>query len=94
MSTSCLLCVPKKIDGCFPGDTAHVTEKGVDCVDPKDLRLEDCAEIARNRLGYGIKANFVAQFLLHRRDGLCGDAARDDQVEVAEIGVHVEREAV
>ena len=39
-------------------------------------------------------ATGAAEQALERRDALVGDAARDDEIEMAEVGVHVEREAV
>ena len=35
-----------------------------------------------------------AELLLHRRNRFCGDAAGDDQVEEAQIGIDVEGETV
>ena len=40
------------------------------------------------------RSSSIAEFLLHRGDRLCRDAAGDDQVEEAEISVYVEGEAV
>ena len=40
------------------------------------------------------RSSGLAELLLHRSHRLRGDAAGDDQVEVAEVGVYVEGEAV
>ena len=52
------------------------------------------AEVARDGFGDCVQIERLAEFLLHRRDRLRRDAAGDDQVEVAEVGVYVEGEAV
>jgi len=61
---------------------------------PEDLGLKDGPEVPRNRMGDFQQIEFSVQFLRHRSDGLRRDTARDDEIEVVEIDVHIEREAV
>ena len=75
-------------------DADGAAQERVEGVDPEDLGLEDYAEVAGDGFGDGVEVEFSAEFFLHRGHRLGRDAAGDDQVEVAEIGVHVEGEAV
>jgi hypothetical protein len=45
-------------------------------------------------MGDILEGDYPAQFFLHRGYELVGDATGNNQVEVAEIGIHVEREAM
>ena len=72
-------------------DTAY---EGVESFYPEHLAGEDHAEVAGDGFGDGVQVKLLAEFLLHRGYRLGGDAAGDDQVEIAEIGIHVEGEAV
>ena len=75
----------------------HADRTAKECLkgfDPADLALEDYAEIARDGFADSVQVERFAEFLPHRSHGLGRDAAGDDQVEIAEIGVYVECEAV
>jgi len=80
--------------GWLHGDTDGAAEEGVEGIDPEDLGLEDCAEVAGDGFGDGVEIERAAEFPLHRGDGVRSDAAGDDEVEVAEVGVDVEGETV
>ena len=45
-------------------------------------------------MSYLLQRNFFPEFLSDRGHGLRGDAAGDDQIEVAEISVDVQGESV
>ena len=75
--------------GWLQGDADWVAEQGVESFDPEDLVLEHDSEVAGDGFGYGIQVECAAEFLLHRGYGLACDAAGDDEVEVAEVGVDV-----
>ena len=83
-----------KILGHAHRDADRSAEQGVKSVDPKDLRPEDDAKIARDRFSNRVEVEFAAELLLHGSNGLGGYAAGNDQVEEAEVGVHIEGEAV
>src|SRR5215467_9093351 len=76
------------------GGGARATPKSVERIQPEHLRLENCAEIAGDGFGDGVEVNVAVQFPLHRRDWLAADATWDDQVEAAEVGIHVQGKAV
>src|ERR1035441_2655515 len=80
--------------GAVHRDADCMTEEGVESLDPKHLTREHRAEVAGDGYGDGVQVERPAEFLLHRRDRLRGDAAGDDQIEEAEVGVYVEGEAV
>jgi len=69
-------------------------EQGLERFDPEDLVLEDHSKIPRDGFGDGVEIKGASEFPLHRGYRLRGDAAGDDEVEVVEIGVDVERESV
>src|SRR5271165_5946396 len=69
-------------------------EEGVEGIDPEDLAGEYFSEIAGDGFGYGVQVEGFVQLLLHRRNWLCGDAAGDDQIEIAQVCVYVEGESV
>ena len=75
-------------------DTYGSAEEGVYRVDPQNLRLEDYAKVAGDGLGYEVEVLFAAQFFLHGGYGPGRDAAGDNQIEVAEIRVYVQSEAM
>src|SRR5713101_7220503 len=50
--------------------------------------------MARERLGYRGEIQFPTQLSLHRRHRPRRDSTRHDQIEVTEIGVHIQCEAV
>src|SRR5262252_4768318 len=74
--------------------THRLPEQSIDRIHPENLAAEHGPEIPRHRLGHCIEINFVAHFFLHRCDRLGHDAAWHDEVEVTEISIHIEREAV
>ena len=69
-------------------------QQGVERIHPKNLALEYKTEVAGDGFRDGFEIEFATEFTLHRGDRLCRNAAGDDQVEVTEVGVDVEREAV
>jgi len=83
-----------ELGGRLHGYADGVAEEGVESIDPEDLGLEDDPEVTRDGFGDGVEIEGMAEFFLHRGDRLRSDAARDDEIEVAEIGVDVESEAV
>ena len=85
---------PAELGGRLHGDTHGTAEESVDRVDPKHLALENRAEVAADGFGYGGEVERLAEFSLHRGDRFRGDSTGDDEVEVAEVGVDVEGEAV
>ena len=76
------------------GYANRAAEEGIEGIHPENLALKDHSEIAGDGFGDGIQLEFSAQLFVHRRYRLRFDAAGNDQVEVAEIRVHVEGEAV
>ncbi len=69
-------------------------EERIERIDPEHLAGKHCAEVAGDGFGDCVQIEWLAEFLLHRGDRLRRDAAGDDQIEVAEVGVYVEGEAV
>lgn len=47
------------------GDAYRTAEQGIQRVDPKNLTLEDYAEVAGNGLGYRVEVEFAMEFFLH-----------------------------
>lgn len=78
----------------FDGDSDWIGEKRVEGFQPQDLAVEDMAEVAGDGFGDTVEALRSAKFLLHRGYGPGCDSARNDEIEVAEVDVDVEREAV
>src|SRR5262245_47360728 len=60
----------------------------------RDQPFKRLGEAADDRVFHVIDRNASAGRSLERRDASIDDAARDDQAEMIEVGVHVEREAV
>ena len=88
-----LLCGLAEFGGGFMD--AHCAAKEASRVSTQRIWLwKDDAEVAGDGFGDGVQVEWLAEFLLHRGDWLRRDAAGNDQVEVAEVGVHVEGEAV
>lgn len=83
-----------KLYGGFQRDAQRLPQESVEGIHPEHLTLEDDAEVASYRFGDGVEIEGLVELLLHRGDWFCGDAAGDDQVEVAEVGIYVEGEAM
>src|SRR4029077_20253712 len=83
-----------ELGGRFHRNANCAPEERVKGFDPKHLARKYRSEVPRDRFGDGVQVERRAEFLLHRGDRLGRDAAGDDQVEVAEVGVYVYREAV
>lgn len=75
-------------------DAHRATEKGVESIHPEHLAGEYRAEGAGDRFGDRIQVECLAEFLLHGGDRFRCDTAGDDQVEVAEVCIYVQRETV
>ena len=75
-------------------DAHRAPQQRVEGIDPQHLDWKTTPKLREIDSATALRSSSLAEFLLHGRDWLCGDAAGDDQVEVAEVGVHVEREAV
>src|SRR5690348_8293924 len=77
--------------GDLHGDADLVAEQLVQSLEPEDLAAKEEAEVARDGLGDVVEggngAGRGAQFLFQRGDGLGSDAAGDDEVEEAQVGV-------
>ena len=58
------------------------------------MAAEDVAEIAGDGFGDAVEWNGLAEFLPHGRNRFGGEAAGDDELEVRQIDVDVEGEAV
>src|ERR1700685_1857714 len=71
-----------------------VPKQSVESIDPEHLAGEHCADVARDGFSHRVQVEWLAECLLHRSDWLGRDAAGDDQVEEAEVGVDVEGETV
>ena len=71
-----------------------MTEQFVERFDPENLALEDHSKVAGERFGHLVQVELAAKFALHRSHRFRRDAAGDDQIEEAEVGVYVEGEAV
>src|SRR5208282_174351 len=71
------------------GNADCVSWQGVESFDAEDLAGKYFAEVAGNGFGYGVQVQRLAEFLLHRSHGLCGDAAGDDQVELGQEDTQV-----
>ncbi len=73
-------------------------EEDIEGFAPEDLLLEDAPEVGGDEVGElvegGQGAGVVFQLVSDGSDGLVGDAAGDDELEVLEIGRKVEGEAV
>src|SRR5579883_1567476 len=75
---------------------AHVDAK-IGGMEPEDLVLEDASEVSGDGVDgvlHGGRRCAAGGFELEAGDGAIGDAAGDDEVEVAQVGGDVEREAV
>src|ERR1022692_167141 len=83
-----------EVRGTLKRNSDRALEQNVKCIDPKHLARKHRADVARDGFGNCVQVEWLAEFLLHRSHRLRCDAAGDDQVEEAEVGVHVEGEAV
>ena len=71
-----------------------MAEQGVDRFDPKDMTCKYGAEVPRERFGDRVQIKQMTQLLLHRRHRLRSDTTGNDQVEIIQVRVYVERESV
>lgn len=65
------------------------SEQRIESIKPKNLGLKNYSKVAGDGFGNGVEVECTAELRLHGGDWLGGDAAGDDEVKVAEIGVHV-----
>jgi hypothetical protein len=78
-----------------PGRNAQGrAEQSFEGVKPENLAVEDVSEVARDGFSYPVEADGGSGFLLEGRDRLRDQAAGNDEVEKAEVGIDVECEAV
>lgn len=75
-------------------DTDRAAEQRIKRIHPDDLRMEDAPEVARYRLRDFVERNCTPQRPLQRGDRPGRDAAGDNEIEILEIGIHVQRKAV
>ena len=75
-------------------DTDRTAKQGIKRIHPDDLRIEYAPEVARHRLRDFVERNRTPQRPLKGGDRPGRDAAGDNEIEILEIGVHVQREAV
>ena len=61
---------------------------------PRHLTREDAAKVSRYRLRHLIHIKFPSQFFLHGGHRLRRNSAGHDQIEVAEIRIHIQSEAM
>src|ERR1035438_8138253 len=63
-------------------------------LDPKHLATKHAAEVSRHRLSYFVQVDIPSQFFLHRGHRPGRNSAGHDQVEVAEIRIHIQSETM
>src|ERR1039458_9086713 len=63
-------------------------------LDPKHLATKHAAEVSRHRLSYFVQVDIPSQFFLHRGHRPSRNSAGHDQVEVAEIRIHIQSETM
>ena len=89
-----LLCGAGGVRGRLHRNADCAAEQSIESFDPEHLARKTMPKLREMDSATAFRSSCSAEFLLHRGDRLRRDAAGDDQVEVAEIGVHVEGEAV
>jgi len=76
------------------GNAERRLEQRIKFLEPEHLGFENGAEVARDGMRDVLHRKRFAQFVGHRGHGFGRDAARNDEIEIIEIDVDVEGEAV
>jgi hypothetical protein len=78
----------------FHRNADAVAQQRIDGFDPQNLACKHVAEVSRNRLRDLVQIDFATQFFLHGGHRLRRNSAGDDEVEAAEIRIHIQSEAM
>src|SRR6202140_2139094 len=71
-----------------------VSNQRINSFEPKYLATKNSAEVSRERLRHLVEIKLPPPFFLHRGHRLRGDSTGHNQVEVAEIRIHIQSESM